>query len=163
MSNENGTRRIEFVLPRRNVIASADLHWDSAPRTCEAVWAALAEPIQGLTYHAIFAGFEIYTYCPQLHVPVENDLREPAPGQIAYFELPPRVIEEMPVHKGRLGAGGGAEFAIWYGEGDLRRILESGQQGNLFAQITIGLDDFASACWSILQEGIEDITVRRAN
>ena len=71
-------RQIELALKLKGVRAVATLLEEEAPRTCNAVWDAL--PIEGETYHAKWAGRELYTLTPPFgdpfiqHRPVEYDL-----------------------------------------------------------------------------------------
>ena len=60
-------RRIELSLKQKKVRAVATLLEDEAPRTCTALWDML--PIDGETYHAKWAGREIYTLLPPQSAP----------------------------------------------------------------------------------------------
>src|SRR5207249_4032760 len=125
--------------------------------TCGAVWRFLEEPLEGLTYHAIFSGHEIFVYCPAVDLELENHIVYPRPGQLVYYFLPAGRYASIGVHKRNLAGHkqDAAEIAIWYGEGDLRRITESGGRGNLFATIQENLEGFAEAGHGILAEGRE--------
>ena len=50
------TRQIQLVFPQEDVIAVADLLWNKAPQTCEAICERL--PIQGPVHQAIYSGSE---------------------------------------------------------------------------------------------------------
>lgn len=154
--------QIELLLSRQGKTFTADMQWDAAPQTCEAVARMLErEPITGLTYHSIFSGHEFYVYCPSVNLPLENHVVYPKAGQLVYYYLPARTYASMHVHKERIGDVDGAEIAIWYGPGDLRIVTETGIRGNLFAEVVPSqLDDFYKAGNVILAEGREELTVR---
>src|SRR5262249_20254588 len=87
-------RRIELGRVRKRVRAVATLLEDEAPRTCGAVWDA--PPLEGDTYHAKWAGRELYTLVPPLGrrpVGEENATITPIPGDVCYFEVSPDTID----------------------------------------------------------------------
>jgi hypothetical protein len=154
--------QVELVLGRQGKTFTANMQWEDAPKTCEAVAQMLErEPIVGLTYHSIFSGHEVYVYCPAVDIPLENHIVYPKPGQLVYYYLPHGTYASMHVHKERMGNVDTAEVAIWYGPGDLRVVTETGIRGNLFADVVPEqLDDFYKAGNVILAQGQEELTIR---
>jgi len=60
-----------IAFPGEDIEARAPLLTDLAPRTCEAVWAAL--PVRGQARHGIYSGSEVYLILPELmRLPPEN-------------------------------------------------------------------------------------------
>lgn len=156
--------RIELEFTRQQRTFTATMLWDDAPKTCAAIeQMILAEPIRGLSYHAIYSGNEFYVYCPSVDVPLENHVVYPKPGWLVYYYLPAGVYASMGVHKKQMGNVDTAEIAVWYGPGDLRIVTETGIRGNLFAEIDPDqMDDFYEAGAVVLAEGREDIVFRAA-
>ena len=69
-------------LPWRGIEARAPLT-DLAPRTREAVWAAL--PVRGQARHGIYSGSEVYLILPELmQLPPENATTRVVPGDVAF-------------------------------------------------------------------------------
>ena len=72
-----------IAFPGEDVEARALLLADLAPRTCEAVWAAL--PVRGQARHAIYSGSEVYLILPKLmRLPPENATTRVVPGDVAF-------------------------------------------------------------------------------
>ena len=155
-------RRIELSLKLKNVRAIADLLEGEAPRTCSAVWDAL--PIEGETYHAKWAGRELYTLVPPFPVGPgeENATITPIPGDVLYFDVPPDTID-LPVALRRQHPKGIVDLAVFYGRNNLLLGPAGFMPGNLFATITEGLDSYARACNELFREGMinERFIIRR--
>ena len=158
----NRIAQIELILPELTV--KADMHWDDAPVTCEAIAGMLErEPITARTYHSIYSGHEFYVYCPAADLRLENHVVYPKAGQLIYYFLPARTYASMHVHKMRMGNTDTAEIAIWYGPGDLRVVTETGIRGNHFATVRAEyLDDFFRAGLRMLETGRQPLTLRAA-
>lgn len=76
-------RELVIAFPGEAVEARARLLDDLAPRTCEAVWAAL--PVRGRARHAIYSGSEVYLILPQLlQVKRENATTRVVPGDVGF-------------------------------------------------------------------------------
>jgi hypothetical protein len=76
-------RELVIAFPDEDVEARAPLLADLAPRTCEAVWAAL--PVRGQARHAIYSGSEVYLILPELmRLPPENATTRVVPGDVAF-------------------------------------------------------------------------------
>jgi hypothetical protein len=148
-------RQIELALKLKRVHAVATLLEDEAPRTCNAVWDAL--PIEGETYHAKWAGRELYTLTPPFPVSPgeENATITPIPGDVLYFDVSPDSID-VPVALRRQHPQGLVDLAVFYGRNNLLLGPAGFMPGNLFATITEGLADYARACNELFREGMID-------
>jgi Protein of unknown function (DUF3830) len=155
-------RQIELSLKLKNVRAIATLLEDEAPRTCNAVWDAL--PIEGETYHAKWAGRELYTLVPPFPIGPgeENATITPIPGDVVYFDVSPDTID-LPVASRRQHPKGLVDLAVFYGRNNLLLGPAGFMPGNLFATITEGLDAYARACDELFREGManERFIIRR--
>jgi hypothetical protein len=155
-------RQIELALKLKGVHAIATFLEDEAPRTCNAVWDAL--PIEGDTYHAKWAGRELYTLVPPFAVRPgeENATITPIPGDVLYFDVPPDTID-LPVALRRQFPKGLVDLAVFYGRNNLLLGPAGFMPGNLFATIAEGLDAYARACNELFREGMinERFMIRR--
>jgi hypothetical protein len=76
-------RELVIAFPGEEVAARASLLADVAPRTCQAIWAAL--PVRGQARHAIYSGSEVYLILPELmRLPPENVTTRVLPGDVAF-------------------------------------------------------------------------------
>ena len=155
-------RQNELALKLKGVRAVATLLEDEAPRTCNAVWDAL--PIEGETYHAKWAGRELYTLVPPFSAGPgeENATITPIPGDVLYFDISPDTID-LPVALRRQYPHGLVDLAVFYGRNNLLLGPAGFMPGNLFATITDGLADYARACNELFREGMisERFIIRR--
>lgn len=155
-------RQIELLLMKKDVRAVATLLEEEAPRTCRAVWDAL--PIEGDTYHAKWAGRELYTLVPPLRSRPgeENATITPIPGDVLYFDVPPDTID-LPVAMRRAYPKGLVDLAVFYGRNNLLLGPAGFMPGNLFATITEGFEAYAKACAELFREGVinERFVIRR--
>jgi hypothetical protein len=156
------TRRIELALKVKGVRAVATFLEDEAPRTCNAVWDAL--PIEAETYHAKWAGRELYTLVPPFPKGPgeENATITPIPGDVVYFDVSPDTID-LPVALRRQYPNGLVDLAVFYGRNNLLLGPAGFMPGNLFATITEGLAEYARACAELFREGMvnERFIIRR--
>jgi hypothetical protein len=148
-------RGLNLRFPKQGVAASVEMHWDRAPQTCELMWSMLAQPLEADTHHAVFSGYEFFVYCPATDLELENHVAFPKPGQLLYYFLPAKRYADNIAHQINLDGHveDAAEVAIWYGEGDLRRMTECGVRGNHFATITDGLDAIFDVGCGLLVDG----------
>ncbi len=139
------------------------LHWEDAPQTCQAVWDFLEEPLIAKTNHAVFSGYEFFVYFPAVPLDLENHVVYPKPGQFIYYYLQPGRNAVNIAHtvslKGQQGPA--AEIAIWYGEGELRRMTELDVRGNLFASIDERHEELFTKGYRLLNEGQAVATLSR--
>jgi hypothetical protein len=148
-------RRIELSLDGKKVRAVATLLEDEAPRTCRLVWDAL--PLEGETFHAKWAGRELYTLVPPLGPSPgqENAVIMPIPGDVLYFDVSPDSID-LPLAMRRKYPKGLVDLAVFYGRNNLLLGPAGFMPGNLFATITDGLAEYARACGELFREGMVD-------
>lgn len=157
-------RNLELEFKASNLVLPVKLHWDEAPETCEAMWNILERPLVTNSHHAVFSGYEFFLYCDPIDIELENHVVYPKPGQLLYYFLPARRNADNVAHKINLGGhkSDAAEIAIWYGEGDLRRMTECGVRGNHFATVSGDLDAMFRAGHDTLVHGETVIELRRA-
>ncbi len=155
-------RRIELSLKQKNVRAVATLLEEEAPRTCAALWELL--PIDGETYHAKWAGRELYTLVPPPKVGPgqENATIMPIPGDLLYFDVSPDSID-IPVDLRKANPRGLVDVAVFYGRNSFLLSPQGFMPGNLFATITEGFAEYAKACGELFRAGVihERFIVRR--
>jgi hypothetical protein len=156
-------RYLELSFHGSGFTAPVTMLWDRAPRTCAAVWDMLDEPLTGRTHHAVFSGYEVYLYCRGIDLPLENHVVFPRPGYLVYYYLPAGRHADNIAHGINLDGHHKdvGEIAIWYGEGDLRRMTDLGVRGNLFATIDAGHDELFDAGLAILDQGRQTASLRR--
>ena len=155
-------RRIELILKQKNVRAVATYLEEAAPRTCAAIWHML--PIDGDTFHAKWAGRELYTLVPppQASPGVENATIMPIPGDLLWFNVSPDSID-IPIEMRKANPRGFVDIAVFYGRNSFLLGPQGFMPGNLFATITEGLAEYAKACSELFREGVinERFIVRR--
>lgn len=136
------------------------LYWETAPKTCEALWGALEKPISVPASHAIFSGPEIMMGLPKenqtfdpLNLPPENQTVLPDPGELLWFYQPKNFFKIDPDEFWEIGmfyAAGGRTF---------------GPTGwipcTYFGRVTEGLDALAEQCRLIRKEGIKTVEIGR--
>lgn len=146
------TRQIQLVFPQEDVIAVADLLWNKAPQTCEAICERL--PIQGPVHQAIYSGSESVMLLEEvLRLPQENARSEISRGEVGFAWL-------------EAGSSYGVteDFAeiCWFYDVDARPSMWEGPVDvNVFAQIVEPADEFYQVCRRIRREGVKpaEITV----
>lgn len=137
-----------------------ELYWDSAPITCETLWAALTNPLSIPTLHAMFAGPEIMMGLPESAqvfdpdtIPAENQTCFPAAGECLWFYQGKNAMKGLPDELWEIG--------IFYDNGG--RIF--GPLGwtpcNIFGRIAEDLDGFAAACRRLRTEGMKTVVLAR--
>ena len=155
-------RRIELVLKQKGIRAIATFLEDAAPRTCAALWDML--PIDGETFHAKWAGRELYTLVPPpAALPgLENATIMPIPGDLLWFDVSPDSID-LPIEMRKANPRGLVDIAVFYGRNNFLLSPQGFMPGNLFATITEGLAEYAKACGEVFREGVihERFIVRR--
>lgn len=150
----------EFV--ENGARAVITLYDDNAPKTCEAIWEALARPVRMPAIHAMFAGPEIMMGLPgqaqtfdPAAIPAENQTCYPEAGEILWFYQGKNAMKGLPEELWEIG--------IFYAPG--ARI--NGPLGwtpcNMFGKITEGLEEFAAACGLTRVEGIKTVEIGRLN
>ena len=152
-------RTISITFEESGVGATAVLLEDTAPKTCEAIWQMLAEPLVQEGIHAGWAGREVSIDVPPANrvfdptqLPKENLTMYPIPGDLCFGYFPP-------------GYGIGLEeywdLALIYGR-ETRFDFSFGPVPlTLFATINEGLEGIATECERIRIEGVKTIRVAR--
>lgn len=156
-------RHIEIILEKRNVRCVAMLLEDKAPRTCEAVWAAL--PQQGDVYHAKYASNEIYALVPPFTEEIgwENRSVTPAAGDVCYFHFSAGMSRPREAVVAGID-GPFVDLAVFY---DRDNLLLSPKEGftpaNVYATIVENLDGIREAGNDIWRTGFagERLVYRR--
>ena len=150
-------RKMEIVLEKRGVRCVAELLDDRAPKTCEAMWAAM--PVGGQAYHAKYASNEVYCLVApfaESEPGQENSTIAPAAGDVVYFRFPPGHVKQPELAKtaDRVGM---VDLALFYAPNNLLLSPATGfVPGNVFARITENFEAMAAACDSIWREGFVD-------
>ena len=153
-------RHLRFTFTQKGISARVTLHESLAPRTVEAVWGALAEPIEELAFHAMFAGPEIMVGLPESarifdpRLPPENQTVIPSPGDVLWFYQAPNMMKGL--------ADEFWEIGLFYGEGG--RVF--GPLGwtpvTMFgAVLPEDLPAFARECADIRLNGAKKLQIRR--
>lgn len=153
-------RTLIFTFIDTGMAGTVVLHDAAAPRTCAAIWEALAKPVRIPAMHAMFAGPEIMLGLPPeaqtfdpLAVPVENQTCFPVAGDCLWFYQAPGMMKGLTDELWEIG--------MFYADGG--RIF--GPLGwtpcNIFGRMVTGLDAFAKACAAIRVSGVKTLEIRR--
>ncbi len=154
-------KKLKVSFPDENVSAIAVLLEDKAPATCNCLWNALETPVEGLCIHAMWTGREISFPFPGgafpkdegLHLPPENQITIPLPGDIVWNAYAPYQWQGNPniVY----------DFGVFYGR-DSRLLLPMGwKPSSLFARIEEELAPFAQVCARCQGEGRKKLRIER--
>jgi hypothetical protein len=135
----------------------AELLEKDAPRTCAAVWDALAGgPLAGAAQHAKYARNEVYTIVPRFaQIGRENPTVTPIPGDVVLFDFAGGVLDAaFKTDQGIDTEHGGIDLAIFYGRNNLLINGDVGWvPGNVYATIVEGLATMAEACHDVWRSG----------
>jgi hypothetical protein len=153
-------RTLIFTFADTDIAGMVHLYDEAAPKTCEAIWQALAKPVRIPAMHAMFAGPEIMlglppeaqTFDPRA-VPVENQTCFPVAGDCLWFYQAKGMMKGLTDELWEIG--------MFYADGG--RIF--GPLGwtpcNIFGRMVDGLAAFANACATIRLEGVKTVEIRR--
>lgn len=149
---------LRISLEHRGVSCVAELLEKQAPRTCAAVWEALAAgPLAGPAQHAKYARNEVYTMVPRFGGGVgrENPTVTPIPGDVCLFDFAGGMLDTAFKHDQGIDPDAGAiDLALFYGRNNLLVNGDVGWvPGNVFGAITDGLDVMAEACHDVWRSG----------
>lgn len=149
---------LRISLERRGVSCVAELLEKQAPRTCAAVWEALAAgPLAGPAQHAKYARNEVYTMVPRFGGGVrrENPTVTPIPGDVCLFDFAGGMLDSAFKDDQGIDQDAGAiDLAIFYGRNNLLINGDVGWvPGNVFGAIRDGLDVMAEACHDVWRSG----------
>ena len=136
------------------------LYWETAPKTCEALWGALEKPISVPASHAIFSGPEIMMGLPKenqtfdpLSLPPENQTVLPDPGELLWFYQPKNFFKIDPDEFWEIG--------MFYSAGGRTFGPTGWIPCTYFGRVTEGLDALAEQCRLIRKEGIKTVEIGR--
>ena len=139
----NKTISIELV--ESNVRATAKLHEDRAPSTCEAIWAALSSPLETPALHGIWTGRCLEINLPDSHrtfdadaIPVENATTTPVIGDLLWMYLPSGRARSL--------FEGVWNVVLAYGPEAVMRTPLGPHPSNVWAEITEADPGFYEAC-----------------
>ncbi len=124
--------------------AIAVLYDDIAPRTAEAMWQALHEPVTMLAIHAMYAGPEMMVDLPESarvfdpdSLPPENQQVIPVPGDLQWYYQRPFQMGGLPHEMWEIG--------LFYA-GGARTLGPLGWTPvSIWGRIIEGLEEFAKA------------------
>jgi len=154
------SRRIELEIVEARTMAIAQLLEDKAPRTCEAMWEALEDPIESRALHAIWLGRTIEVGVPEGNrvfdpddIPLENGTVYPLPGDLLWKHFSPNAIR-------------GLESPLWdimivYGPEAIMRTPAGAAPCSVWARITDNLESFCEECAKMWFGGARTIRIRR--
>jgi hypothetical protein len=154
-------RALRFTFVEAGIGGRVELHEALAPRTAQAIWDALAQPVRELAFHAMYAGPEIMLGLPEgargfdpRALPPENQTVIPAPGDVLWFYQAPNLMKGLSDEFWEIG--------MFYGEGG--RVF--GPLG--WTPVTIfgrmlpeDLPAFARECADIRRRGAKTLEIRR--
>jgi Protein of unknown function (DUF3830) len=145
-------RDLVIAFPGEGVEARARLLADLAPRTCEAVWAAL--PVRGQARHGIYSGSEVYLILPELlRLPRENATTRVVPGDVGFA-----WIEAGSFY------GADEEYCevCWFYDRDATPSTPEGAiPVSLFARLEQP-ESFFEVCHRMRLEGAKEVELRRS-
>lgn len=156
MPSEHQKRQIRIAFEDGSGAAVADLLEDDAPTTCNALWEML--PLRLAAVHDIWSGHEVLAHLDtNVQLPPENVLTYiPMPGDVFYYYRPPHYVRGAPY--GRIES---AELGFVY-DRDTRPQGPRGPEAvNLFAHISSGIEEFATACEGMITGGQRDLVIER--
>jgi hypothetical protein len=154
-------RMLRFTFVDPGISGRVELHETLAPKTVEAIWGALAQPVRELTFHAMFAGPEIMVGLPPANqtfdpraLPPENQTVIPTPGDVLWFYQAPHMMKGLSDEFWEIG--------MFYGDGG--RVF--GPLGwtpvTMFGRmLPEDLPAFARECADIRLRGAKMLEIRR--
>ncbi|MEA2596428.1 MAG: hypothetical protein QOF01_2897 [Thermomicrobiales bacterium] len=160
-------RRIELWLPKSQTRAVAELLDDRAPKTCEAIWSVLAEPVERTLLHAILSGENVLFYnLPPIaqsgDLPLENHKVRAGAGELMFFFMPAGQLAGLHGLADWLDPSGNVyEVAFSYGESDFMVPTLQGWRGSHWATVVENRTGFAAGCRATRFEGTQPIVLRR--
>jgi hypothetical protein len=158
---------LEIGYPDKGVTARFELFEERAPKTVAAVWEATSDEYTVPCYHSIFSGQEVFWYVPAPlpdELPLENSTWRCNPGDLFFFEMRAGTLRPRGQTPELQGSKDVFELAVVYGLSDFMIMTLDGWRGAVIGRIEEdGAEDFYKACGAVLDEGIQQIQVRRAS
>jgi len=155
-------KRIEIVSVESRVKAIAELLEEEAPKTCEAMWKCLESPMEAEGIQAMWVGRELMFIMPEENqrvdptsIPIENSTAYPLPGDVCWIYYP-AYMDRDPF---RIFPQGKPlwDFFIIYGPDPIL----GGSAATVWAHVVEGLEDLASECRRIREDGTKLFRVSR--
>lgn len=153
------TRRITLAY-ENGAQAVAELLDEVAPKTCETLWGALAEPVTFQALHAMYAGPEVMGGLPEEaqgfdpeSIPPENQQVVFAPGDLMWYWQRPMQMGGLPFEWYEIG--------IFYDRGGRTFGPLGWTPVNIWARIVEGLPEFARDSAAIRIDGAKNLTLSR--
>jgi len=145
-------RKIYIKFLEADVTGIISLYEDVAPKTCDAIWGALHQPIQWPALHAAFTGPEIMmglpesarTFDPRSLGP-ENITSFPAAGELLWFYQPKNYFKMDPDEFWEVG--------LVYGEGARTAGPVGWTAPNFWGKVTENFEAVVEQCRVIRRKG----------
>lgn len=154
-------RALYLKFTEADVKGIINLYWDCAPKTCDALWGALANPIQVSASHAMFSGPEIMMGLPDgarnfdpLSLPAENQTILPEVGELLWFYQPKNFF--------KIDSSEFWEIGMFYGKGGRTFGPTGWIPCTYFGKMNEGLEAVAEQCRLIRIDGIKTVEIGRA-
>lgn len=144
--------QIRLSFPGENASATADLLWDAAPETCQAIHDLL--PFEGTSHHGIYSGSECVLLLDRvLRLAPENATSKVNRGEVGFTWM-------------AAGSSYGVDrdFAelCWFYDLDAEpRMWEGPVKVNIFARIIEPAAEFYAVCRRMRREGVKRCVVER--
>jgi len=153
-------RQFELFFPNRDVLATAELLEDLAPRTCQLFWEQL--PLAEETYHTRRSGCELFVITPPWPAlpGAENASLFCEAGDIFWFYFLPGY-PDAPLHLKSRGLRDYVHLGFFYGRNSQPTGPYGPIAGNRFAVFRDNLEGFAAVAQKTRQEGYETLVLRR--
>lgn len=152
--------RIEVKSLESGVTATIELLDKEAPKTCEAMWKCLETPMETEGIHAMWVGRELMFVMPEENqrvdptsIPLENATSHPLPGDVLFGYYPAHVTRQY--HDDIRGKPIW-DFYIVYGPDAIMN-----GPATVWAHVVEGLENLASECRKIREEGTKPFRVGR--
>ena len=143
-----------------NVQGIISLYWETAPKTCKALWGALKKPIRWPASHAMYSGPEIMMGLPESAqnfdpkaLPPENQTVIPDAGEMLWFYQPKNFFKSDPSEFWEIG--------LFYEQGGRTFGPTGWIPCTYFGRMTEGLQAVAEQCRLIRKEGVKTVEIGR--
>lgn len=147
----NRPTRMALTFTAEKIMATAELLWDKAPKTCAAL--VEAGPFAGKSHHGIYSGSECVLLLDKLlKLPQEDATSKVTIGDVGFTWM-------------AAGSSYGVkqDFAeiCWFYDIDAEpRMWEGPAPVNIFAKLQPPAGDFYKMCFRMRREGVKPLTIR---
>lgn len=146
------SKKIRLSFPELDIDVVASLLEEQAPLTCDAVWCALEEPLEGSCRHGHDSGPEIYVLMPPApNVPDENATVFPIPGDFLFYHYSGQLPRGEKIY----------DIGMYYDRGGFSLLRIGWTPGNLFATVTENLRGLQLVAREIHETGPKRIKIER--